>query len=181
MTALTSLTLAEARAGLRARQFSAGELARARQLGVAARVVSVPCFELLFAAPAEVQRAVIGDAKVKIGVEAAIRQGWDAIIGLDGAFVGMSSFGASAPYNAKITSTVRIAQAHATAAIGPFHSGGPAIPIRNCGEIVGSVLQTSAAVRRTQPSSWSGYNALIDNVPDRRIDIGIPRQRVFAR
>jgi energy-converting hydrogenase Eha subunit G len=32
-----------------------------------------------------------------------------------------------------------------------------------------------------QPSSWSGYNASIDNVPDRRIDIGIPRQRVFAR
>jgi transketolase len=27
-----------------------------------------------------------------------VRQGWDAIIGSDGAFVGMSSFGASAPY-----------------------------------------------------------------------------------
>jgi transketolase len=65
--------------------------------GVKARVVSVPCFELFFAAGADVQRAVIGDAKVKVGVEAAIRQGWDAIIGLDGAFVGMSSFGASAP------------------------------------------------------------------------------------
>ena len=65
--------------------------------GVHARVVSVPCFELFFAAPADVQRAVIGDAKVRIGVEAAIRQGWDPIIGLDGAFVGMSSFGASAP------------------------------------------------------------------------------------
>src|SRR5579883_2851755 len=65
--------------------------------GVAARVVSVPCFELFFAAPAELQRAVIGDAKVRVGVEAAIRQGWDPIIGLDGAFVGMTSFGASAP------------------------------------------------------------------------------------
>jgi transketolase len=31
-------------------------------------------------------------------VEAAIRQGWDAIIGSDGIFVGMQSFGASAPY-----------------------------------------------------------------------------------
>jgi len=39
----------------------------------------------------------------------------------------------------------------------------------------------SAAVRRTQPSSRPGYYASIDNVPDRRIDIGIPRQRVFAR
>ena len=41
---------------------------------------------------------MIGDAKVKIGVEAAVRQGWDAIIGSDGAFVGMTGFGASAPY-----------------------------------------------------------------------------------
>jgi transketolase len=66
--------------------------------GVAARVVSVPCFELLAKAPEAARRAVIGDAKVKIGVEAAVRQGWDAIIGSDGLFVGMNSFGASAPY-----------------------------------------------------------------------------------
>jgi transketolase len=65
--------------------------------GIAARVVSVPCFELLFAAPAQARRAIIGDAPVKVGIEAAIRQGWDPIIGLDGAFVGMTSFGASAP------------------------------------------------------------------------------------
>ncbi len=66
--------------------------------GVAARVVSVPCFELLAEAPEAARKAVIGDAKVKIGVEAAVRQGWDALIGSDGAFIGMSSFGASAPY-----------------------------------------------------------------------------------
>jgi transketolase len=66
--------------------------------GVAARVVSVPCFELLQAAPADVRRAVIGDAPVRVGVEAAVRQGWDAIIGSDGVFVGMTGFGASAPY-----------------------------------------------------------------------------------
>ncbi len=66
--------------------------------GIATRVVSVPCFELLFEAPEATRRAVIGDAKVKIGVEAAVRQGWDAIIGSDGGFVGMTSFGASAPY-----------------------------------------------------------------------------------
>jgi transketolase len=66
--------------------------------GVPARVVSVPCFELFQAAPDEVRRAVIGDAPVKVGVEAAVRQGWDAIIGSDGIFVGMSTFGASAPY-----------------------------------------------------------------------------------
>ncbi|HTS39336.1 MAG TPA: transketolase [Xanthobacteraceae bacterium] len=69
-----------------------------RQRGVYARVVSVPCFELFFAQPEASRRAVIGDAPVKVAVEAAVRQGWDTIIGTDGAFVGMSTFGASAPY-----------------------------------------------------------------------------------
>ena len=66
--------------------------------GISARVVSIPCFELLLEAPEAARRAVIGDAPVKIGVEAAVRMGWDAIIGSDGAFVGMNSFGASAPF-----------------------------------------------------------------------------------
>jgi transketolase len=66
--------------------------------GIAARVVSVPCVELFLAAPAERRQAVIGEAPVRVAVEAAVRQGWDAIIGSDGAFVGMSGFGASAPY-----------------------------------------------------------------------------------
>jgi transketolase len=65
---------------------------------IPARVVSVPCFELLAAAPAAERAEIIGDAPVKVGIEAAVRQGWDAIIGSDGAFVGMSTFGASAPY-----------------------------------------------------------------------------------
>jgi transketolase len=66
--------------------------------GVQARVVSVPCFEMLLAQPDDVRAKVIGDAPVKIGVEAAVRMGWDAIIGSDGVFVGMSTFGASGPY-----------------------------------------------------------------------------------
>ena len=66
--------------------------------GIAARVVSVPSFELFFEQPEAARKAIIGDAAVKIGVEAGVRQGWDAIIGNDGAFVGMTSFGASAPY-----------------------------------------------------------------------------------
>jgi transketolase len=40
---------------------------------------------------------VLGAAPVKVAVEAAIRLGWDEFIGTDGAFVGMSGFGASAP------------------------------------------------------------------------------------
>jgi transketolase len=66
--------------------------------GVAARVISVPCFELFFAAPDDYREAIIGTAPVRVGIEAAIRQGWDAIIGSDGVFVGMPTFGASAPY-----------------------------------------------------------------------------------
>jgi transketolase len=65
---------------------------------IAARVVSVPCFELLFAAPANDRAAIIGKADLNLAVEAGIRQGWDAIIGSDGVFIGMSGFGASAPY-----------------------------------------------------------------------------------
>jgi transketolase len=68
-----------------------------RERGVFARVVSVPCFELFRALPADARRKVIGDAAVKVAVEAAVRQGWDEIIGSDGVFVGMTSFGASAP------------------------------------------------------------------------------------
>ncbi|HEY8578466.1 MAG TPA: transketolase C-terminal domain-containing protein, partial [Beijerinckiaceae bacterium] len=66
--------------------------------GVAARVVSVPCMDIFLAREPAEQRAVIGDAPIKVAVEAAIRQGWDAIIGSDGVFVGMNGFGASAPY-----------------------------------------------------------------------------------
>jgi transketolase len=66
--------------------------------GIPARVVSVPCFELLLEHGEAARQAIIGNARVKIGVEAAIRQGWDAIIGSHGLFVGMHSFGASAPY-----------------------------------------------------------------------------------
>jgi transketolase len=65
--------------------------------GIPSRVVSVPSLELLLAQPAERQKAVIGNAPVKIAIEAAVRWGWDAVIGQDGEFVGMHGFGASAP------------------------------------------------------------------------------------
>ncbi|MEA2937052.1 MAG: transketolase, partial [Alphaproteobacteria bacterium] len=69
-----------------------------KQRGAAARVVSVPSLELFQAQPDDKRRVVIGDATVKVAIEAGVRQGWDAVIGTDGAFVGMSTFGASAPY-----------------------------------------------------------------------------------
>ncbi|MBN9064673.1 MAG: transketolase [Rhizobiales bacterium 65-9] len=66
--------------------------------GVRARVVSVPSLELFMSQPEEVREKVIGAAPIRIAVEAAVRQGWDALIGADGLFVGMRGFGASAPY-----------------------------------------------------------------------------------
>ncbi len=66
--------------------------------GIPTRVVSVPCMDLLLELPKAQKAAIIGNAPVKVAVEAAIRQGWDAVIGSDGIFVGMDGFGASAPY-----------------------------------------------------------------------------------
>jgi transketolase len=68
--------------------------------GIAARVVSVPSLELLLAQPAERRSAIIGAAPVKVAIEAAVRFGWDAVIGPEGIFIGMSTFGASGPAKA---------------------------------------------------------------------------------
>jgi len=65
--------------------------------GTPTRVVSVPCFELFFQQPKTYQDSVIGRGTVRVAVEAAVQQGWERFIGEDGAFVGMTSFGASAP------------------------------------------------------------------------------------
>ena len=67
-------------------------------MGHATRVVSVPCFELFEEQTEEYRSAIIGRSKVKVAVEAGIRQGWDAFIGSDGIFIGMNGFGASGPY-----------------------------------------------------------------------------------
>jgi transketolase len=64
----------------------------------AVRVVSVPSLDLFLSQPSHVRSSIIGDAPIRVAVEAAVRFGWDALIGSDGIFVGMSGFGASAPY-----------------------------------------------------------------------------------
>ncbi len=67
--------------------------------GIATRVVSMPCWEWFDAQPASYREAVLpSTARVRVGVEAGIRQGWDRYLGTDGLFVGMDTFGASAPY-----------------------------------------------------------------------------------
>ena len=67
-----------------------------RQRDIRAAVVSAPCFELFAKQPAEYRAEVVGKAP-RIGVEAAIEGAWARWLGDNGAFVGMSGFGASAP------------------------------------------------------------------------------------
>jgi len=64
--------------------------------GIATAVVSMPCWELFHQQDAAYRQHVLGQG-VRIGIEAAVRQGWDAYLGLEGGFVGMSGFGASGP------------------------------------------------------------------------------------
>ncbi|MEM6849320.1 MAG: transketolase C-terminal domain-containing protein, partial [Pseudomonadota bacterium] len=78
-------------------------IAAAEQLAtfeIAAEVVSIPSMELFRAADPDYREMMIGKAPVKVAVEAAVRFGWDEIIGTDGIFIGMDSFGASGPYKA---------------------------------------------------------------------------------
>ncbi len=64
------------------------------QEGIDVAVVSMPCWALFEQQPRDYRRSVLGQAP-RIGVEAAVRLGWDRYIGEDGAFIGMTGFGAS--------------------------------------------------------------------------------------
>ena len=64
--------------------------------GVGTAVVSMPCWELFNAQEIAYRKSVLG-AGVRVGIEAAVRQGWDAYLGIEGGFVGMTGFGASGP------------------------------------------------------------------------------------
>ena len=65
--------------------------------GIGTAVVSMPCWERFEQQGAGYKEAVLGPDTVRIGVEAAARLGWDRYIGERGTFIGMESFGASAP------------------------------------------------------------------------------------
>jgi len=69
------------------------------QNGIRAAVVSMPCWEIFDKAPKEYRDAVLGSVP-RVGVEAAVRFGWDRWLGPRGAFIGMGGFGASAPAEA---------------------------------------------------------------------------------
>ena len=61
------------------------------------RLVSVPCLDLLLAQDADYRQSLIGAAKSVVVVEAGIEMGWASVAGSDYSFIGMNSFGASAP------------------------------------------------------------------------------------
>jgi transketolase len=70
--------------------------AKLAEKGVGAAVVSLPCWELFDKQSKEYRASVLGDG-VRVAVEAAGTFGWERYVGLDGAIVGMTGFGASAP------------------------------------------------------------------------------------
>ncbi|HET6882556.1 MAG TPA: transketolase [Pirellulales bacterium] len=66
--------------------------------GVAARVVSMPCWELFDEQDAAYREQVLpASVAARVAVEAGIKQGWEKYLGPSGKFHGMKSYGASAP------------------------------------------------------------------------------------
>jgi transketolase len=63
--------------------------------GVPTAVVSMPCTLLFEQQDPAYKRAVLGETRARVAVEAAVEMSWDRYIGLDGGFVGMHDFGAS--------------------------------------------------------------------------------------
>ncbi len=68
------------------------------ELQISTRIVSVPCMDLFQQQEPEYQKLIYGEEPVRIAIEAGVRQGWTALIGNEGTFIGMSTFGASGPY-----------------------------------------------------------------------------------
>ena len=81
-----------------------------------------PCFERFVEQDAAYRAATIGTAPVRVGIEAAVRQGWDAIIGDDGIFVGMTASARAGPTKTSTgisASPPRPSSTQVTARIGP--------------------------------------------------------------
>ena len=66
--------------------------------GIAARVVSLPCWELFDRQPQAYREQVLPPSvKARVAIEQASTLGWDRYVGDGGAIIGMHTFGASAP------------------------------------------------------------------------------------
>ena len=69
------------------------------QRGVAARVVSLPCWELFAQQDAAYRESVLPAAlTARVAIEAATSFGWERFVGTAGRVLGIDSFGASGPY-----------------------------------------------------------------------------------
>ena len=67
------------------------------QDNIGTRVISTPCWELFDEQSSTYQQNLLENNSLKVAVEASLRFGWEKYIGKDGIFIGMKSFGASAP------------------------------------------------------------------------------------
>ncbi len=66
--------------------------------GVAARVVSLPSWELFDAQPGEYRDSVLPpEIRARVSIEAATPMGWKQYVGDQGVVIGIPHFGASAP------------------------------------------------------------------------------------
>lgn len=69
------------------------------QQGIQTRIVSMPCWKLFDAQPDSYREDVLPSAvTARVAVEAGIKQGWEKYLGKTGKFIGMTGFGASAPF-----------------------------------------------------------------------------------
>ena len=67
---------------------------------IKANVVSMPCWELFEKQSKEYKDSVLlPETKARVGIEAGVELGWNKWLGDNGIFIGMNSFGASAPQN----------------------------------------------------------------------------------
>ena len=68
--------------------------------GIAARLVSMPCWELFEQMPDDYKKSVLpADVPIRLSVEAGITMGWERYVGINGGTVGVDRFGSSAPGN----------------------------------------------------------------------------------
>ncbi|WP_375315876.1 transketolase [Wolbachia endosymbiont (group A) of Colletes cunicularius] len=71
-----------------------------QEKGIGTRVVSMPCWRLFDEQSDEYKAAILNNDSIKVAIEAGSEMGWHKYIGSNGIFIGMKSFGESAPYKA---------------------------------------------------------------------------------
>lgn len=69
-----------------------------QEMKVGVRVISMPCTKLFDEQNDEYKESILNNDSIKIAIEAGSEMGWHKYIGSSGIFIGMKSFGESAPY-----------------------------------------------------------------------------------